>query len=72
MPFDMILQDTADTLGADFASRSAGFECRDAFVHENYAALKARKVFSAQVPEELGGGGVSHGEMCAFLRRLAH
>ena len=29
-------------------------------------------MFSALVPEDLGGGGVPHGEMCDFLRDLAH
>jgi alkylation response protein AidB-like acyl-CoA dehydrogenase len=41
------------------------------FVAENYAALKARRVFSAGVPAELGGGGASYAELCALLRHLA-
>ena len=44
----------------------------DIFAAEHYDALKEHKVFSALVPPELGGGGVSHSAMCAFLRRLAH
>lgn len=59
-------------LGPDFAERSAGLEAADAFVAENYDALRERRVFSALVPAELGGGGATHAEMCAFLRRLAH
>lgn len=72
MPFDTTMLDAAAALGADFASHSSAFECRDEFVHANYAALKAHNIFSAQVPEYLGGKGVSHRDMCGFLRRLAH
>ena len=38
---------------------------------DHYDALRERKVFSALVPAELGGGGASHRDMCAFLRGLA-
>ena len=51
-----------------------GADARDAsatFVEDNYDLLKRHKVFSALVPRDLGGGGVRHGEMCAFLRALA-
>ena len=72
MPFDSQIIDAAASLGSAFAGNSAQFECKDEFVDANYDALKARKVFSAQVPEYLGGEGVSHREMCAFLRRLSH
>jgi alkylation response protein AidB-like acyl-CoA dehydrogenase len=43
----------------------------DTFVADHYDALKERKVFSALIPAEIGGGGVSHSALCAFLRRLA-
>lgn len=51
-----------------------GAEARDQtgeFVLENYKILKTHRVFSALVPEEFGGGGARHSEMCAFLRGLA-
>ena len=38
---------------------------------ENYAEMKARKLFSAGEPEALGGGGASHTELCDLLRELA-
>ena len=41
------------------------------FVGANYAALKERRVFSAAIPEELGGGGASHREIADMLRTLA-
>ena len=42
------------------------------FVADHYELLRRQKVFSALVPAEFGGAGVSHGAMCDFLRRLAH
>ena len=59
-------------LGPQFAARSAELEEDDLFVSENYAQLKQARVFSALVPADLGGSAVSHREMCAFLRALAH
>src|ERR687895_2082019 len=59
-------------LGPDFASRAAQHDAEDSFVAENYEAMRQRKLFSAAVPAELGGGGASHGQICAVLRELAH
>lgn len=60
-----------DRLGARFAEREAAAEPADAFVAENYAELKAARVFSAGVPAELGGGGAEPAELAETLRRLA-
>lgn len=68
-PIDLI--GLADRLGPKFFDRIRELDAADAFVAENYKELTAAKVFSAQVPKDLGGGGVSHSEMCAFLRHLA-
>jgi acyl-CoA dehydrogenase len=62
----------ADDLGAAFADRAAKHDETDRFVAENYADLKARKVFAAGVPEELGGGGASVAELAGMLRTMAH
>jgi alkylation response protein AidB-like acyl-CoA dehydrogenase len=62
---------TVRELGPLFAERAAEKDARDEFVSENYEALKARRFFSAMVPAELGGGGVSHSRMCAALQELA-
>lgn len=59
-------------LGKTFATRAAATDEGDRFVAENYAELKASGLVSAGVPEELGGGGASHAEMCEVLRELAH
>ncbi len=60
-----------DELGPTFADRIPEHDANDSFVAENYEDLKAIDFFSAQVPADLGGGGVTHAEMCGLLRRLA-
>jgi alkylation response protein AidB-like acyl-CoA dehydrogenase len=65
------LDSLANTLGPIFAEGAAARDAGDAFADENYGLLKKHRLFSAMVPQELGGGGASHGAMCAFLRRLA-
>lgn len=51
--------------GADERDRTGSF------VAGNYELLKKHKLFSALVPQELGGGGARHSDMCAFVRSLA-
>ena len=63
--------EVAHSLGEEFAGRAEAHDEGDAFVRDNYAALKERRVFSAAIPEELGGGGASHGEVSNMLRTLA-
>jgi len=58
-------------VGPSFAARAEGHDATDAFVKENYEDLRARGVFGAGVPSELGGGGASHAELCAMLGELA-
>ncbi|MEO6095695.1 MAG: acyl-CoA dehydrogenase family protein [Fibrobacteria bacterium] len=62
----------AKELGPSFAARCAANDAGDAFVAENYSALKERGFFAAGVPGELGGGDASHAELCAIVRELAH
>ncbi len=61
----------ARDLGGEFAGRAGACDEDDAFVSANYAALKERRVFSAAIPEELGGGGASHREVADMLRTVA-
>lgn len=61
----------ARELGKAFATRAAAMDENDQFIAENYAELKANGLVSAGVPEELGGGGASHAEMCEIVRELA-
>ncbi len=63
---------TAKTLADDFATRTAKHDADDSFVAENYAAMRAAKLFSAPVPADLGGGGASYAEHVAMIRTIAH
>jgi len=58
-------------LGTSFAARADQQDREGNFVFENYGELKKHKYFSALIPTELGGGGVSHGEVCNLIRVLA-
>jgi alkylation response protein AidB-like acyl-CoA dehydrogenase len=62
---------TAKRLSDDFATRAATHDTDDSFVAENYAAMRAAKLFSAPVPAELGGGGATYAEHAAIIRILA-
>lgn len=57
-------------LGPDLAARAHSHDADNSFVADNYLALKARKVFAAGVPTELGGGGASHAELCTMMCEL--
>lgn len=65
------LMSLVNEIGPGFAGKAAERDAGDAFVAGNYQILSARGVMSALVPAELGGGGASHREMCAFIRALA-
>jgi alkylation response protein AidB-like acyl-CoA dehydrogenase len=60
----------ARELGPRFAARAASHDATDTFVADNYRELRERRVFSAGVPAELGGGGASYTALCAMLRVL--
>jgi acyl-CoA dehydrogenase len=62
----------AREIGDDFAARAARHDREGVFVAENYADLKERRLFSAGIPAELGGGGATHAEVCAIVRELGH
>lgn len=56
------------TLGPIFCERAAKYDSTDAFVVENYADMRAAKLFSALVPKEFGGGGISYSTACSLIR----
>jgi len=58
-------------LGERFASRVAEHDENDHFVSSNWEDLKKEKFFSAVVPQELGGAGLPHSEMCELIREMA-
>jgi alkylation response protein AidB-like acyl-CoA dehydrogenase len=57
--------------GPRFAERARVHDADDSFVADNFAELKAQRVFAAGVPKQLGGGGASYPELCGLLRTLA-
>src|ERR671912_713514 len=57
-------------LGPGFAARASAYDAADGFVAENYAQMQEARLFSALVPEELGGGGVSYSGVCELIRGL--
>ena len=63
--------DLVAEVGPGFAAAAAKRGESDAFVADDYATLKQRKVFSAMVPTEFGGGGARHSEIGALIRALA-
>jgi acyl-CoA dehydrogenase len=58
----------AEEIAAKIAEHSARHDADDSFVAEAFAALEEAGFFTALVPEELGGGGASVGEVCEALR----
>lgn len=66
------MEAVVDELAPRFALRAAAVDEQDRFVAENFAELKQRGLYAAGVPEELGGMGASHDELCEMLRLLAH
>src|SRR6267142_2109041 len=62
----------AEELLPAFAARAPQHDADDTFVADNFAELRRRRLFSAAVPTELGGGGALPAEMCDVLRTLAH
>ena len=64
--------DLIHELGSTFAERASAYDTEGTFVYKNYEELKACGLFSAMVPKELGGAGVTHAEMSEMIRTLAH
>jgi acyl-CoA dehydrogenase len=63
--------DVARTLGAQFAERADDHDRKRLFVQQNYADLQNHRFFSAAIPEQLGGGGLSHQALCSVVRILS-
>ena len=72
MSASLDLKSLVHEIGPGFAEAADERDRGEIFVAENYETLRERKVFSALVPSELGGGGLPHSQMCAFVRAMAH
>lgn len=51
-----------------FAKNASKYDESGSFVFDNYEILKEHGLFSAAIPKELGGSGVSHKDMCECIR----
>lgn len=60
------------TLGKEFQKRAEENDKNGLFVFENYKQLKKHKFFSAAIPSQLGGAGLTHKEMCQIIRAIGH
>jgi alkylation response protein AidB-like acyl-CoA dehydrogenase len=60
------------TLGKEFQKRAEENDKNGLFVFENYKQLKKHKFFSAAIPSQLGGAGLTHKEMCQISRTIGH
>jgi acyl-CoA dehydrogenase len=70
---DVIRQDWIDVareLGPSLAAAATRHDREGSFVTDNFSLLKKHKLFSASIPESLGGGGASHAEVCAIVQEL--
>ena len=61
----------AQELAPQFQENAEYLDDNDEFASANYEALRDKGVFSALSPAKYGGGGVSHSQMCAFVRDIA-
>ncbi|HET9917429.1 MAG TPA: acyl-CoA dehydrogenase family protein [Candidatus Binatia bacterium] len=64
-------QKRIDALAPRFRERAAPADEGDRFVAENFADLKTHGLVAAGVPRELGGGDLSHLELCDMVRQIA-
>jgi alkylation response protein AidB-like acyl-CoA dehydrogenase len=64
------ISEIVTALAPQLAERAAMHDAEGTFVEENFAELRRMRVPSLGVPEDLGGGGASHRELCTLLREL--
>ncbi len=60
----------ARSLAPEFGMRAADYDESGDFVAENYRDLGEHELFSAGIPEELGGGGASYEALCDIVREI--
>ena len=55
-------------LGKNFEERASEYDTQGTFVEKNYRELKEHGYFIALIPQELGGLGITHSELCDHIR----
>ena len=63
---------TVRDLGPQLEERAARHDEQNTFVAESVADLRAAGFLAAGIPAELGGGGLTQGEVAELLREAAH
>lgn len=71
-PWFHTAEELLNNLGSLFADRAFDFDTNCTFVQKNYNDLKEARFFSLAIPVELGGGGLTYGELCQVTQQLAH
>jgi len=64
--------DLIRNLGHDLANTACECDENASFVYSNYELIKKHGLLKAMIPAELGGEGISHNEMGAILKEIAH
>lgn len=62
----------AKEIGPQFKARAEANDADGRFAAENFEMMREKKLFSARIPVDLGGGGATHTEIAALIRELAH
>ncbi len=65
-----ISQDTYESIFSTLQKNAKKHDTDSSFVKENYELLKSHKLFSALIPEELGGMGMKYTAMCNLLKEM--
>ncbi|HEY3430311.1 MAG TPA: acyl-CoA dehydrogenase family protein [Cyclobacteriaceae bacterium] len=67
----MNLQNILMELGPEIEKQGLVYDAENKFAERNFTLLKAKGVYKALIPADLGGGGVAYSELCYFLKDLA-
>lgn len=67
----MNLQAILNELGPEIEKQGLICDAENKFAEKNFALLKAKGVYKALIPADLGGGGAVYSDVCYFLKDLA-
>src|SRR5690349_5401485 len=67
----MNLMNILTEIGPEIEKQGLIYDAENKFAEKNFSLLKAKGVYKALIPAELGGGGVAYSELCYFLKDLA-
>ncbi|HTF21999.1 MAG TPA: acyl-CoA dehydrogenase family protein [Chryseolinea sp.] len=67
----MDLKNILTEIGPEIEKQGLIYDAENKFAEKNFSLLKAKGIYKALIPAELGGGGVTYSELCYFLKDLA-